>query len=107
MRCGTGEQFCVREGKGGCTQVLVGHAVINEHDNSRTLIEFKRTVPGKLRGWKFMPVVFRTSLGLDVEGGDAYIEEIITGVWTKQLLFFMESINNYSTWKKRENIISL
>lgn len=34
-----------------------------------------------------MPVVFRTSLGLDVEGGDAYIEEIITGVWTKQLLF--------------------
>lgn len=32
-----------------------------------------------------MPVVFRTSLGLDVEGGDAYIEEIITGVWTKQL----------------------
>lgn len=33
-----------------------------------------------------MPVVFRTSLGLDVEGGDAYIEEIITGVWAKQLL---------------------
>lgn len=33
-----------------------------------------------------MPVVFRTSLGLDVEGGDAYIETIITGVWTKQSL---------------------
>lgn len=33
-----------------------------------------------------MPVVFRTSLGLDVEGGDAYIEAIITGVWTKQSL---------------------
>lgn len=33
-----------------------------------------------------MPVVFRTSLGLDVEGGDAYIEAIITGAWTKQSL---------------------
>lgn len=32
-----------------------------------------------------MPVVFRSSLGLDVEGGDAYIErkEIITGVRLK------------------------
>lgn len=29
--------------------VLVDHAIINEHDNSRTLIEFKRTVAGKLR----------------------------------------------------------